>query len=632
MNAPKRGHRPGATAAAFGSLSGRAARCLRWLGVLGTLCFVAATVLGEDTTHPLKPPDRSSPRATLKTFLEAGDAVGALVSGNYETSPSHEDYEQLSSLVTTAVKCLDLHEVAPAARFKKGRAAALCLYETLSRIKLPPFDEIPDASQYEEPAGTNAARWVIPDTEIVLERAQSGRQQGQFLFSAQSVADAEDFYARVRGLPYTRPVPLKDLPEIGTIGGGWLIPYAWIKQLPPWLLTPLGGQVGWKWIALFLLLSVFVLLLRVAYRVSRRGSSEHPFVQALLHLSFPAFLLLATPAVAYVALIQINLIRDVGSAVELTATGIMFIAGAWISWRLAPVIAEAIIASPKIAPESIDAHLIRICTRLLGIAGAAGLLAMGAGLLGLPVYGIVAGLGVGGLAIALAAQPSIENLIGGLSLFADRPIRVGDFCMYGTEVGTVEAIGIRSTRIRGLDRTVTTIPNAVLSKMPVVNFALRDRMLIKIVIGLRYETKPEQLRYVLAKLRELLLAHPKVTPEPARVRFAGFGECSLNLDVFAYVDTKDWNEFLGIQEDIYLRMMDVVAASGTGFAFPSQTVYFARDGGLNPDKSAAAVAQVQQWRAGSKLPFPDFDIAFRKANRDTLEFPPAGSATGGSGP
>jgi MscS family membrane protein len=257
---------------------------------------------------------------------------------------------------------------------------------------------------------------------------------------------------------------------------------------------------------------------------------------------------------------------------------------------------------------------------------AAGLLAMGADRLGLPLYGIIAGLGVGGLAIALAAQPTIENLIGGLSLFADKPIRVGDFCKYGTDVGTVEAIGIRSTRIRGLDRTLTTIPNAVLSKMPVVNFALRDRMMLKTVIGLRYETTPEQLRYVLAKLREMLLAHPKVTPEPSRVRCVGFGESSVNLEIFAYVGTKDWNEFLGIQEDIYLRVMDVIASSGTGFAFPSRTLYFTRDAGLDPDKSAAAMEQVREWRAAQKLPFPDFDIEFRKMHRDTLDYPPAGSS------
>src|SRR5262249_23353356 len=202
-------------------------------------------------------------------------------------------------------------------------------------------------------------------------------------------------------------------------------------------------------------LGVFALFLRTAYRWSLRGSSEHPFLRALAQLALPASLLAAAPAVAYLALVQINLIGRVGSAVELVATAVMFLSGAWMAWRAAPVLAEAIIASPTIAPESIDAHLIRICTRLLRIVGAAPLLAIGADGMGIPVYGIVAGLGVGGLAIALAAQPTIENLIGGLSLFADKPIRVGDFCKYGDDIGTVETVGIRSTRIRGVDRTLT---------------------------------------------------------------------------------------------------------------------------------------------------------------------------------
>ena len=224
----------------------------------------------------------------------------------------------------------------------------------------------------------------------------------------------------------------------------------------------------------------------------------------------------------YFALAQINLIGEVATVIQIAATAIMFLAGAWIVWRIAPVIAEAIIATPKINTESIDAYLIRICMRLLGIVAAACLLAVGASQLGLPVYGILAGLGVGGLAIALAAQPTMENLIGGLSLFADKPIRVGDVCRYGSEEGTVEAIGIRSTRIRGGDRTLTTMPNAVLSKMPLVSLSQRDQMLIRSVIGVRYETSPEQLRYLLVKIREALLRHPKIHPDACPCSFCRF--------------------------------------------------------------------------------------------------------------
>ena len=273
-------HMPDPRSSARGTPSGRslsiASHLLRQLTVWLALCFMTMISLGQEEPRPLKPPDRSSPRATLKTFLEAGDAVGAFLIANYENSPSREGYYHLNSLVRTAVKCLDLYEMAPAARYKAGRAAALALYETLCRIELPPLGEIPDASRFEATFGTNAVRWVIPNTQIVLERMPNGPQQGQFLFSAQTVAEAEDFYERVRGLDYTRPVPAKNLPEIGTIGGGWLIPYSWVKAWPPWLRTSLGGQALWKWIALFLALSFFVLFLRVAYRVSRRGTSERP--------------------------------------------------------------------------------------------------------------------------------------------------------------------------------------------------------------------------------------------------------------------------------------------------------------------------------------------------------------------
>ena len=132
---------------------------------------------------------------------------------------------------------------------------------------------------------------------------------------------------------------------------------------------------------------------------------------------------------------------------------------------------------------------------------------------------------------------------------------------------------------------------------------------------------------MLAKLRELLLAHPRVTPEPARVRFAGFGDSSLNVEIFAYVGTRDWNEFLEIQEDLYFRMMDVVAESGTGIAFPSRTFYFARDRGLDDARAEASAQAVAGWRAEQNLPFPNFDLEFRKTHRDTLDCPPAGSAT-----
>jgi MscS family membrane protein len=251
--------------------------------------------------------------------------------------------------------------------------------------------------------------------------------------------------------------------------------------------------------------------------------------------------------------------------------------------------------------------------------------------LGVNITAALAGVGVGGIAIAFAAQKSIENLFGGVTLFADRPVQVGDFCRYSGQVGTIEEIGLRSTRVRTLDRTLVTIPNAEFSNLALENFAKRDRMRLFTMIGVRYETTPEQLRFLLARLREILLAHPRVTDDPARVRFVGFGAYSLDLEVFAYVDTSDWGEFLEIREDIYLHFMDAVKEAGSGFAFPSSTTYFGRDEGLDPEDKSRAEARVAEWREKGVLPFPHFPTEVRDQIENTLAWPPPGSPGGPSG-
>jgi len=227
--------------------------------------------------------------------------------------------------------------------------------------------------------------------------------------------------------------------------------------------------------------------------------------------------------------------------------------------------------------------------------------------------------------LGFGLQDIFANFFSGLVLLFERPMHVGDLCRFGDQVGTVEAIGLRSTRIRSLDRTVINVPNADFSKKEVVNYTKRDQILLRTTIGLRYETTDEQLRYVLVKMRELLLSHPKVAEDPARVRFIGYGDYSLDVEIFAYVKAEDWSEFLSIQEDVLLRLMRIVEESGTGFAFPSQTTYLARDSGLDSERTASAEAEVQSWRSAKELPFPDFSDYQRWKLRDKLDFPPAGS-------
>jgi MscS family membrane protein len=248
---------------------------------------------------------------------------------------------------------------------------------------------------------------------------------------------------------------------------------------------------------------------------------------------------------------------------------------------------------------------------------------------GFDVTALVAGLGIGGLAVALALQKTLENLFGGATVLADRPVQVGDFCRFGDRVGTVEEIGIRSARIRTLDRTVVTVPNADFATMQLENYSQRDKIWYHPTLGLRYETTPEQLRYVLVEVRRMLYAHPKVDPDPARIRFTGFGDYSLDLEVFAYVKVTDFGEFLEVAEDLNLRLMDIVADAGTDFAFPSNTTYLAQDGGLDAERVDAAEQAVAKWREEQRLFLPGFPDSEIGDLASTLDYPPKGSPSAG---
>jgi MscS family membrane protein len=194
--------------------------------------------------------------------------------------------------------------------------------------------------------------------------------------------------------------------------------------------------------------------------------------------------------------------------------------------------------------------------------------------LGYPVASLLAGLGIGGLAVALAAQKTLENLFGALALGADQPFREGDFVSAeGLLVGTVESIGLRSTRIRTLDRTLISIPNGKLAELRLETFAVRDRLRFACALGLVLETTEQQMRTVLASLERVLRAHPQLWPEGVTVRFKEIGAFSLNLDINAWFDTTNWDEFMLIREEMLLSFLRVIEEAGTALALPARNVH-----------------------------------------------------------
>jgi MscS family membrane protein len=188
------------------------------------------------------------------------------------------------------------------------------------------------------------------------------------------------------------------------------------------------------------------------------------------------------------------------------------------------------------------------------------------------VTSVLAGLGLGGLALALGAQKTLENVFGAFALAVDQPFREGDFVKVGDLMGTVESIGLRSTRVRTLERTVVTIPNGKLSELHLESFAPRDQIRLTTTLGLVYSTSAAQVQQVRDEVEKLLHAEQKVVSGTVLVRLAALGSSSLDLEVSAYFQVTDFNEFRVIRERVLLAMLRVVEKANTALAYPTSTV------------------------------------------------------------
>ncbi len=263
------------------------------------------------------------------------------------------------------------------------------------------------------------------------------------------------------------------------------------------------------------------------------------------------------------------------------ATGMLLIASVaaagWLAVRLVDVGHELLAGRPWAASQPAARSLLAMTRRVIKLAILVCAAIVALSMLGVPVTSLVAGLGIGGLALALAAQKTVENLFGTLSIGIDQPLREGDFVKIGEVVGTVEAIGLRSTRVRTLDRTLVTIPNGGLADTPIESYTVRDRLRLACTLGLVYESSAPQLRAILADLEATLRAHPLIWPDAVIVRFAGFGASSLDVEIMAWFMTTDWNEFTAVRQELLLEFMSVVARRQSAFAFPTRTLHVVAD-------------------------------------------------------
>jgi MscS family membrane protein len=370
----------------------------------------------------------------------------------------------------------------------------------------------------------------------------------------------------------------------------------------------------WQWLAILIAIPIAVaiawllsLIPRFVLRYYRKknGVTTLPPVR-LLHIGPGTLLLSAFIHYIFVFLIGASIVyRQYYRRV----LWVFFAVGAyWLITRITRNVSTRVIsrltASGRMGERSVVSLMRRVLEVLAFII--IGLIVLSS--LGVNVTAALAGLGIGGLAVGLGAQKTFENLLGGISILTDKALQIGDACRIGDQRGTVEDIGLRSTKLRTEERTVVTIPNGTVAAAVLENFRQRDKILFRQTVRLRYDLAPDHIRYALHELRAALKQNNRVEDATSRVRLLRFVDTGMDVEIYAYILVRDYAEFLALQEDMLLSIADTLERTGAGVAFPSQTTLITKDAGIDPEKEKAAKAAIENARksgsASGQMPSP----------------------------
>ncbi|MFZ1009974.1 MAG: mechanosensitive ion channel family protein [Candidatus Sulfotelmatobacter sp.] len=488
----------------------------------------------KSSEPPKDPLNRSTPRKAVLGFFNTARRGNLEIAALYLNTPLRG--EEAETLAQELAVVLDRR-----------------LPARLNEISDEPEGSMPDPLNPDEDLiGTISTS--KGDLDILVERIDRGKLGKAWLFSPKTLKSIPDVFDEL-----STPAVEKFLPEF-------------------LVKTRLAGIPLFEWLAVLGVLLLYVLtgllsrLIGLGVGACRRYLFRYDGRKNPEVLPRPIRLLL-------VALLIYGLLSRVGLPLlarqfwSTTAFIIVLVASLWLivlftRWGEGHLVARR----PSLSGSAAMLRLVR--------RGTNGLVLLAGLLFTLHYFGInpstaLAGLGVGGIAVALAAQKTLENVIAGVSLITDQAVRVGDTLKLGDVLGTVVDVGLRSTRIRTLDRTLVSVPNGQIANMSLETLSARDKFWFHPVIGLRYETTPVQLRSIIAGARKLLAGHSGIDSSTVRVRFLRVGTFSLDVDIFAYVIARDWDDFLAIQEELLFSVMNIVREAGTEIAFPSRTVYLA---------------------------------------------------------
>jgi MscS family membrane protein len=375
------------------------------------------------------------------------------------------------------------------------------------------------------------------------------------------------------------------------------------KRLPRFLVETRPFSVPlWQWLLILAFLPValvltwpFLYLRRLLADQLHRHRGAPPPQRSPIQKFGPAALMLAL-------LFHYNFVYFVGISLlyrQYYRRGILILLLVAMYWGLIRVtgkVAERVGVQLSRSGRMAERSLVSLARRLLNAFVLVLVVLIVLSTLGVNVTAALAGLGIGGLALGLGAQKTFENLLGGISILTDRALQIGDACRIGDQSGTVEDIGLRSTRIRTQDRTLVSIPNGTVATAVLENFRWRDKILTRQIVRLPYDMSLDHLRYVLDQIRTTLDEHPKVEARTWRVRLLRFADYAYEIELYAYILERDYNVYLAVQEDLLLKVTEAIERSGAGFALPSSTQILVADKWKGPERAKAAEEAIKAAR------------------------------------
>ncbi|WP_320171743.1 mechanosensitive ion channel family protein [Maridesulfovibrio sp.] len=517
---------------------------------------------------PLEPPDTSSPRDTLHSFIYYTDELYK------EAVAAHENVVLEKEYLQRAERCFDLSQVPPTLRSSVSTESVLRLREILDRIEMPPMEDVPDRHDVK---AQNILVWRIPHTEITIGRVAEGPRMGAYLFTPETVDGLEGFYGEVKDIPYRadRGKDYTGLYEQYIYSSGWMIPDGFLGLLPSWMFKGYYGQAIWQWTGLVLIIALCAASLLLCFKWQRKRSLRRRKGGLRLgRIALPVYAIFLCVFIKYIAVDQIMITGDILAYLTILL-GLCFSVSAGLAIIVAgDIIMRAIISSSKIREEALDADVIKLVCRLVSFALVFALFYKVGAYFGIPVTAIFASAGIAGVAVALAARETLANFFGGVSIFLDRPFRAGDYIVLSSgERGEVKAVGMRSTRILTRDDVMITIPNSVITNGKVVNQSMPyPSFRVRIQIGVAYGSDIDKVESVLL---EIAASSSMVvqSPEP-RVRFRSFGDSALNFELLCWAARPhDRGRLIHeLNKAIYKRFND----ENISIPFPQQDVYVHR--------------------------------------------------------